>query len=360
MRPYKRQIKESHNTNDTNIINYKPLLTPDYVIHNYAASNDDNEFIYQSRKIVQNIINGIDKRKLIIIGPCSIHDYDLAITYAKEFQKIQHLYSSKIFFIMRVYSEKPRTTSNGRTWKGFINDPHLNNTYDINEGITLTRKLYLELTKMRIPISCEFLEPISAQYFADLVSWGAIGARTVESQIHRQLASGLSCPIGFKNSTSGGLDTAYNAIKFAQNPQSFLGINMNGSPCIVQTSGNKNAHLILRGNCNGPNYDYNFVNKVNQKLIIDCSHENSGKSWKKQIDVINYVSKMMQVNSEYNNKVIGMMIESHINNGNQKLEKPDGSFKNKQELLYGVSITDECIGIQKIKEIIKNIFYTLN
>jgi 3-deoxy-7-phosphoheptulonate synthase len=357
MRNNKRQCKDIHNINDTNIINYKPLLTPDYILHQYPLTNEDNEFIYQSRINIQNIIDKKDNRKIVIIGPCSIHDYDLAIKYAIEFKKLQNLYNSKLFFIMRVYSEKPRSS---KGWKGFINDPQLNNTYNINDGLILTRKLYIELTKMKIPIACEFLETISAQYFADLVSWGAIGARTVESQIHRQMASGLSCPIGFKNSTSGSLDTVYNAIKFASIPQSFLGINMNGSPCIVQTSGNKYSHLILRGNSNGPNYDFNFVNNINQNVIIDCSHENSGKSWKKQIDVINYISNMIKVNSNYNNKVIGIMIESHINDGNQKLENLDGSFKNKNELLYGISITDECIGIKKTNDVIKSLFYSIH
>lgn len=358
MRPLKRQAISSNNINDTNIINYKPLFTPKHIIDNYKINENDKNFINSSRNTIQNIIDGNDKRKLIIIGPCSIHDYNLAIDYALKFKKLQNLYNSKFFFIMRVYSEKPRTTSTKEKpcWKGYINDPHLNGTYDINGGLTLTRKLYIQLTKMKIPISCEFLEPISAQYFADLVSWGAIGARTVESQIHRQMASGLSCPIGFKNSTSPGLNSVYNAITFAKNPQSFLGIDLNGQPCIVQTTGNKYSHLILRGNSDGHNYDYDFVSNTNQKLIIDCSHENSGKSWKKQIDVIKYVAYNMKTHCTYNDKVIGIMIESHLYSGNQKLENHDGTFKKKNELLYGVSITDECIGIDKIYDIIKSIF----
>lgn len=356
MRPNKRQAIEN-NISDTHIINYQPLLTPDYLIHNYPLENNDKQFIINSRKIIENIIEKKDNRKLIIIGPCSIHDYDLAIDYAKEFKKLQNLYHNKLYFIMRVYQEKPRTS---KGWRGFINDPNLNGTYDINSGLQFTRKLYLELTKMKIPIACEFLEPISAQYIADLVSYGAIGARTTLSQIHRQMASGISCPIGFKNTTSGSINDAYNAIEFAKSPQSFLGINMNGYPCIVQTTGNEYSHLILRGNSDGPNYDYNFVSKLTQRTVIDCSHENSGKSWKRQIDVINYVSNMMKVNSDYYNKVIGIMIESHIKDGSQKLENPDGTFKKKEDLKYGVSITDECIGIEKINKIIKSLYYTLD
>jgi len=357
MRPYKRQaIEEKNEINDTNIIDYQPLFAPNYLLHHYPLSNNDINFIAQSRLTIKNIIDGIDKRKLVIIGPCSIHDYDSALFYSKHIQNFQKKYNDKLFFIMRTYPEKPRT-SNG--WKGLINDPNLNGTYDINTGLTLTRQLYLQLTKNKIPVACEFLETISAQYLADLVSWGAIGARTTESQIHRQMASGLSCPIGFKNATSGSITTAYNAIKFAKSPQSFLGINMNGSPSIVKTTGNMHSHLILRGNSDGPNYDFNFVSKLNQRTIIDCSHENSGKSWKKQIDVINYIAQMMKVNSEYKEKVIGIMVESYINDGNQKLENSDGSYKDKNELKYGISITDECIGIKQTKEVIHNIYKCL-
>jgi 3-deoxy-7-phosphoheptulonate synthase len=324
---------------DENILSLKEIISPNDILNKHSINNDDTLFIDQSRTIIKNILSSNDDRLLVIIGPCSIHNYDLALQYAEHIKKFQELYPN-LFIVMRVYFEKPRSRHG---WKGFIYDPDLNDTFDINKGLNLARKLCVELTRLRIPIGCEFLDTISPQYLADLVSWGAIGARTSESQIHRQLASGLSAPIGFKNLTDGNYKKAVDGILSAIYPHQFLGINYNGTACHVSTKGNKYAHLILRGGIE-PNYYQKNIEEItevlikeniNTGIIIDCSHGNSQKEYMKQIYVASSINRLLSSN---NYPVIkGVMIESHINEGNQKLTS---------NLCEGVSITDGCIDIK--------------
>jgi len=326
-------------TNDMNIMNINVLPSPNELILQYPLNTQDLYFINNSRKIIQNILTNQDDRLLVIIGPCSIHDYQLAIDYAQYIKVFQND-NPNLYIVMRVYFEKPRSRHG---WKGFIYDPDLNDTFNINKGLELARKLLLELTKLEIPIGCEFLDTITPQYLADLVSWGAIGARTSESQIHRQLASGLSMPIGFKNLTDGDYKKAIDGILSAQFAHHFLGIGYDGNACHVSTKGNPNSHLILRGG-KQPNYyqeDLEEITKelkkenINTGIIIDCSHGNSQKEYLKQVLVACSINKLMTLN-KYNIK--GVMIESHINPGSQKLQlnKP---------LTYGKSITDGCIDV---------------
>lgn len=298
-------------------------------------------FVEESRKTIESILNKTDEqnRMLCIVGPCSIHNYEQAIEYAKKLKEFRESANASNFFIvMRVYFEKPRTTVG---WKGFIYDPHLDETNDIEYGLINARKLLIELTNMKIPVGVEFLDTITPQYLADLVSWGAIGARTVESQIHRQLASGLSMPVGFKNCTDGNVKKALDGIKSASIGHSFLGINGDGQASLVDTTGNKYSHLILRGGAKETNYDFKQVSEVakemkesciHNRLIIDCSHGNSCKEFSRQVLVATYVRSMF-LTSEL--PIAGIMIESNLKEGNQPLTK---------ELKYGVSITDSCLG----------------
>jgi 3-deoxy-7-phosphoheptulonate synthase len=331
---------------NTNVSEMKEVIVPVDLQIKHSMTVEDIEFVCKSRDDIQNILTKKDKRFLVIVGPCSIHDYDSAIQYAKELKKL--IDSSKnLYIVMRVYFEKPRSRTG---WKGFIYDPDLDNSYDINKGLTLARKLLLELVQMRIPVGCEFLDLITPQYISDLVSWGAIGARTSESQTHRQLASGLSMPIGFKNLTSGDTDKAINGIISAQVPHNFIGINEYGKVSHVITKGNAYSHLILRGG-DEPNYDQNTVEKVTESLkrekiengiIIDCSHGNSQSNYNRQIAVSIYVRRLFELNKY---PISGIMLESNIEKGNQKLI-------NKQDLKYGQSITDACIDINTTKALI--------
>jgi len=322
---------------DENILNIKEIISPNELLDKYSINDKEKDFIQNSRQIVKHILTGQDDRLIVIIGPCSIHNYDLALEYATHIKKFQNLYPN-LYIIMRVYFEKPRSRHG---WKGFIYDPDLDNTFDINKGLTLARKLCVTLTHMEIPIGCEFLDTITPQYLSDLISWGAIGARTSESQIHRQLASGISAPVGFKNLTDGDYKKAIDGILSAKYPHQFLGINYNGNVCHVSTKGNEYAHLILRGGIR-PNYYQNDINEIidiiikesiSTGIIIDCSHGNSSKDYMKQILVACSINRLLS-----NELIRGIMIESHIKSGNQKL-------KNVSELKEGVSITDGCIDI---------------
>jgi 3-deoxy-7-phosphoheptulonate synthase len=322
---------------DENILNIKEIISPNELLDKYSINDKEKDFIQNSRQIVKHILTGQDDRLIVIIGPCSIHNYDLALEYATHIKRFQNLYPN-LYIIMRVYFEKPRSRHG---WKGFIYDPDLDNTFDINKGLTLARKLCVTLTHMEIPIGCEFLDTITPQYLSDLISWGAIGARTSESQIHRQLASGISAPVGFKNLTDGDYKKAIDGILSAKYPHQFLGINYNGNVCHVSTKGNEYAHLILRGGIR-PNYYQNDINEIidiiikesiSTGIIIDCSHGNSSKDYMKQILVACSINRLLS-----NELIRGIMIESHIKSGNQKL-------KNVSELKEGVSITDGCIDI---------------
>jgi len=325
---------------DININEIKTLPTPQELIDKYPIDSNDILFIEKSRKEINDILVNKQDKLLVVIGPCSIHNLDLAIDYAKYIKKFQENYPH-LFIIMRVYFEKPRSRHG---WKGFIYDPDLDESYNINKGIKLARELLVKLTKLQIPIGCEFLDSISPQYLADLVSWGAIGARTSESQIHRQLASGLSMPIGFKNLTDGDYKKAIDGMISARYPHQFLGIDYNGKACHVSTKGNNMSHLILRGGSE-PNYYQKNIEEISNELkkenintgiIIDCSHGNSQKEYLKQILVGCSINRLI-VLKKY--PIRGVMIESNILEGNQKIPKDINLLK------YGISVTDACIDI---------------
>ncbi|HFD32393.1 MAG TPA: 3-deoxy-7-phosphoheptulonate synthase [Gammaproteobacteria bacterium] len=318
----------------------KPLLSPDKIKKILPSSFSVDDFISQSRLTVRNILAGKDPRLLVIVGPCSIHDTEAALEYAEKLKSLAEEVASSMFIVMRVYFEKPRTVFG---WKGLINDPHLNDTFEIEEGLLLSRRLLIVLAEMGVPAATESLDPISPQYIQDLITWTAIGARTTESQTHREMASGLSSPVGFKNSTDGSLDTAINAIKSSARPHSFLGVDDSGVVSIVNTTGKSDTHIVLRGcNCK-PNYAAHHVKKCEQQLLmdnikpsimIDCSHENSGKDHSRQPYVVQDIVKQILAG---NKSIRAVMLESFLYEGNQKLDT------DKSKLKYGISITDKCL-----------------
>ncbi|HJW03549.1 MAG TPA: 3-deoxy-7-phosphoheptulonate synthase, partial [Azospira sp.] len=292
-----------------------------------------------ARQGIHRILHGADDRLLVVIGPCSIHDYDAALDYAKRLQKEAERLQDDLLVVMRVYFEKPRTTVG---WKGLINDPRLDGSFRINEGLRLARKILLEINEQGLPCATEFLDTITPQYTADLIAWGAIGARTTESQVHRELASGLSCPVGFKNGTDGNVRIAVDAIRAASAPHHFLSVTKGGHSAIVSTAGNEDCHVILRGG-KGPNYDAASVDAACQdiaaaglaaRLMVDFSHANSRKQYQLQVEVAEDVGRQIAGGDD---RIIGVMVESHLNEGRQDLS-PD------QPLAYGKSITDACIG----------------
>jgi len=335
-------VSASHLTDDLRITGLREVSSPQDVHAEYPITDNAAETIFEARQATHRILHGEDDRLLVIVGPCSIHDTEAALEYAQLIQGACKKYADDLLIIMRVYFEKPRTTVG---WKGLINDPHLDDSFDINAGIRKARKLLLDINNMGIPAGTEFLDLITPQYVADLVSWGAIGARTTESQGHRELASGLSCPIGFKNSTNGGFSIAIDAIGAASHPHHFLSLTKEGKSAIFQTSGNEDCHIILRGGNDKPNYDAASVAHALEKLesagitsgvMIDFSHANSLKQHKRQIDVGNDVAGQIIAG---NAAIKGVMIESHLNEGRQNND-PD------TPLQYGVSITDACINWQ--------------
>ena len=332
-------------TENCNILSIERIRGPQLLKQSLPLDISTKQKICNWRNEIQAIINGQDKRLLVIIGPCSIHNIDLALDYARKLIVLREQFKDKLFIVMRVYFEKPRTTVG---WKGLINDPNLNGTYDINDGLFIARKLLLMLSHWGIPTGCEFLDVFTPQYYADLVSWGAIGARTTESQLHRELASGLSMPIGFKNGTNGRIDIAIDAIVCASNPHVFIGIDDQGVASIVKTSGNSCLQVILRGSDSGTNYDHVCIDSVKKlldkkgvktRILVDCSHGNSGKNFKNQPLVLESVMKQIE-NGE--TSICGVMIESHINEGQQKYDIERGPC----ELKYGVSITDGCVSLE--------------
>jgi len=333
-----KYMPATHLTDDLRIVGIKEVLSPALVHAEHSISEKAAATVAQARKNIHNILRGDDDRLLVVVGPCSIHSAELAIEYAQRLASIKEQYADTLEIVMRVYFEKPRTTVG---WKGLINDPHLDGSFEINTGILLARQLLLEINEMGIPAGTEFLDLITPQYFADLVSWGAIGARTTESQGHRELSSGLSCPVGFKNSTEGGFRIAIDAIKAASHPHHFLSLTKEGRSAIFSTSGNEDCHIILRGG-KEPNYDAKHVAvavaelesaQVNAGIMIDCSHANSSKQHQRQITVGQDICKQM---TDGNDKIIGVMIESHLQEGRQNVVKGE-------PLKHGVSITDACI-----------------
>lgn len=327
-----------HNTDDVRIRELKELTPPAHLIREFACSEAASELIYNARQSMHRILHGMDDRLIVVIGPCSIHDTKAALEYAERLTKERARFKNELEIVMRVYFEKPRTTVG---WKGLINDPHLDNSFKINDGLRAARELLLQINEMGLPAATEYLDMISPQYIADLVSWGAIGARTTESQVHRELASGLSCPVGFKNGTDDNLKIAVDAIKAASQPHHFLSVTKGGHSAIVSTAGNEDCHVILRGG-KTPNYDADSVNAactdiskagLATRLMIDASHANSSKNHENQIPVCADVGRQVAAGDE---RIVGVMIESHLVAGRQDL-------KEGCPLTYGQSITDACI-----------------
>ncbi len=326
-------------TKNLRVVNTTVLKSPDEVAAELPVGERALETVLRARREIQELVTGRDKRRLVIVGPCSIHDPDAAMDYAGRLFALRERVADQLLVVMRVYFEKPRTTLG---WKGLINDPHLDGSYDIAAGIGKARSLLLQIAEMGLPAATEMLDPIIPQYLSDLVSWAAIGARTTESQTHREMASGLSMPIGFKNGTDGGLNVAINAMIAASRPHSFLGIDGRGRVGIVRTRGNKHGHLVLRGGSRGPNYRSEEVRRavealsragVSPRVAIDCSHDNSEKKPERQPEVLADVSLQIREGAHY---VVGVMLESNLVAGRQDLKSPGN-------LNYGQSITDACI-----------------
>ncbi|MCP3940759.1 MAG: 3-deoxy-7-phosphoheptulonate synthase [Desulfobacteraceae bacterium] len=336
-------------THDVNVKEFKPLMSPAAIKEELPITDEVIQTVITGRKDVENILEGNDKRLLVIAGPCSIHDSDAALEYAEKMTRLREEVKDKINLIMRVYFEKPRTTIG---WKGMINDPDLNASYNVNQGLRSARTLLLKINTMGLPTATEILDPITPQYIAGLLTWVAIGARTTESQTHREMASGLSMPVGFKNSTDGSLTGAINAMQAASAPQHFLGIDPNGASSVVSTKGNPYSHLVLRGGTT-PNYDPVSVGKAQDRLqekkmltevMIDCSHDNSGQKFKGQAFVF---KSAIDQRLDGNDRIIGLMLESNLFEGNQKCNNGAGDLK------YGVSITDECISWENTVSLIR-------
>jgi len=328
-----------YQTDDVRINKIKDLLPPVALLERFPASEKAIKSVVSGRAAIHNIFNGKDDRLLVVIGPCSIHDPKAALEYAQRLVKLREKYKGSLEIVMRVYFEKPRTTV---AWKGLINDPYMDNSFKLNDGLRIGRKLLLEINELGLPTAGEFLDMITPQYMADFMCWGAIGARTTESQVHRELASGLSCPVGFKNGTDGTIRIAIDAIGSAAASHHFLSVTKFGHAAIVETTGNSDCHIILRGG-KSTNYDAQSVNDVtkelnecglNTKIMIDFSHANSSKKFKNQMLVSTDVSNQI---SQGNHNIFGVMVESHLVEGNQKMV-------NGKVEVYGQSITDGCIG----------------
>ena len=337
------------NTDNVRIISSAPMVSPNTLIKQFPQSEKASKGVFSARQVIKEIIFGEDKRLMVLVGPCSIHDTKAAIEYANKLVKLKEELDEDLFIVMRVYFEKPRTTVG---WKGLINDPYLDESFDIDKGLATARKLLSDLGEIGIPVGVEYLDVLTPQYLSDLISWGAIGARTTESQSHRELASALSCPVGFKNGTSGSLDIAIDAILSANSPHHLLSVNKDGGISHFNSLGNETAHIILRGGKHGTNYSKEQVERTCEKLkgkglvskvMVDFSHANSEKQFKNQLKVGADVASQIESGSE---SIFGVMIESHLNEGNQKVG-PLSSLK------YGVSITDSCIGWNDTEELLR-------
>jgi len=336
-----------------NIRSFTALEKPSYYKTILPINQNIRKLILEIRKEIEDIIQRKSNKLLFIVGPCSIHDPNAALEYGKKLKKLAYQVKDKILIVMRVYFEKPRTTIG---WKGFINDPYLDNSFKVNDGLFLARKLLLNLNSIGMPCGYEILDPITPQYIADLISWGAIGARTTESQVHRQLVSGLSIPVGFKNGTGGSIKIARDAILSASFPHCFMGITSSACATICVTKGNKNCHLILRGGSHGPNYTKEYLDKSEKLLqehslpnaiMVDCSHGNSLKNHKNQEGVFKYIINQIKENRT---SIIGIMMESNLKEGKQALG---------QSLEYGVSITDSCLGFEETERILREAYVKL-
>ncbi|WP_298616028.1 3-deoxy-7-phosphoheptulonate synthase [uncultured Thermosynechococcus sp.] len=327
-------------TFDLHVVETRPLLTPAALLADLPLTEAQATLVATTRDRIRDIFQGRDRRLLVIVGPCSIHDVKAALEYGEKLAQVRDRLQDSLEIVMRVYFEKPRTSVG---WKGLINDPHLDGSYDINTGLRLARKLLLDLANLGMPAATELLDPIIPQYIADVVSWTAIGARTTESQTHRQMASGLSMPVGFKNGTDGHLDSAINAMIAARQSHHFLGINAEGRASIVATTGNPDTHLVLRGGKDGPNYSAAHIEMaaallerkgLTPRLMVDCSHGNAAKDAQRQVVVCENLAQQVQQGSRY---LAGVMIESHLKAGNQPIPQ------DLSQLVYGQSITDPCV-----------------
>jgi len=336
-----------YRTDDLRIKEIKELAPPSHLLRDLTVTEKAGKTVVEARQQIHRVLHGADDRLVVIIGSCSIHDVQAAKEYAARLADVRGKLGRDLLIVMRVYFEKPRTTVG---WKGLINDPNLDGSFSINEGLRVARQLLLDVNEMGVPVGCEFLDMITPQYIADLVAWGAIGARTTESQVHRELASGLSCPVGFKNGTDGNIKIAVDAIRAAQAPHHFLSVTKGGHSAIVSTTGNEDCHIILRGG-KQPNYDAASVDAAGKglaeagvpvRLMVDFSHGNSSKNPQKQIDVGHDVARQLAAGEE---RIFGVMMESHLKAGRQDLipGKP---------LQYGVSITDGCVGWEESRAVL--------
>ncbi|MFN6133400.1 MAG: 3-deoxy-7-phosphoheptulonate synthase [Synechococcaceae cyanobacterium] len=339
-------------TSDLHIVDTRPLVPPEALHRELPISASAARTVQMARERIKAILHAGDHRLLVIVGPCSVHDVEAAKDYATAIAKAQRQHRDQLEVVMRVYFEKPRTTVG---WKGLINDPHLDGSYDINTGLRRARGLLLHLAELELPVATELLDPVVPQYIADLISWTAIGARTTESQTHREMASGLSMPIGFKNGTDGSVSTAINAMEAAARPHHFLGISQQGQAAIVSTTGNPDGHLVLRGGKTGPNFHAESVEEAARRLaaeglparlMVDCSHGNSNKDYRRQGEVLRSVADQLRGGST---AVMGVMLESHLVAGNQKIPS------DLSQLTYGQSITDACIDLATTLELLEEL-----
>ena len=344
------ELARKSRLNDIHVNAEEVLITPEALREELPLLESGRVFVQQARNTIADIIHKRDHRLLVITGPCSVHDIDAAKDYARQLKVLHDKYQDSLYIVMRVYFEKPRTTVG---WKGLINDPHMDGSFDVETGLRKARELLIYLTELGLPLATEALDPISPQYLAELFSWSAIGARTTESQTHREMASGLSMPIGFKNGTNGSLDVAINALQSAASSHRFMGINRQGQVALIKTSGNEDGHVILRGG-KQPNYDSVSVaiceeqlakHKLEPGIVVDCSHGNSNKDYRRQPLVADNVFNQI---CEGNTSIIGIMLESHINAGNQSSDLP------LNELAYGVSVTDACIDFASTEQLISD------
>lgn len=341
--------------NNVNIQDEQVLITPESLKEKYPLSHSNLHAIATSRQVIADIIHQRDPRLLVVCGPCSIHDVDAAIEYGERLKVLAEELSDSLYIVMRVYFEKPRTTVG---WKGLISDPFMDGSFEMEKGLHIARDLLTNLVNMGLPLATEALDPNNPQYLGDLFSWSAIGARTTESQTHREMASGLSMPVGFKNGTDGSLSTAINALKAAAMPHRFMGINQSGQVCLLHTKGNSNGHVILRGG-KTPNYHAEDIAAceaemkkagLEPSLMVDCSHGNSNKDYRRQSQVVDSIIEQI-ING--NESITGIMLESHINEGNQTSEQARDTMK------YGVSVTDACINWQTTETVLRNLHQAL-
>ncbi|WP_088892040.1 3-deoxy-7-phosphoheptulonate synthase [Leptolyngbya ohadii] len=341
-----------HKIFDLHVVETRPLISPAMLHHELPITETAATLVGETRDRIRHILQAEDQRLLVIVGPCSVHDVNAALEYGEKLVKLRKELEDDLEIVMRVYFEKPRTTIG---WKGLINDPHLDGSYDINTGLRTARRLLLDLAQLGLPAATELLDPIIPQYIADAISWTAIGARTTESQTHREMASGLSMPIGFKNNTDGSLSAATNAMLAASQPHRFLGINLDGLASIVTTTGNPDGHLVLRGGKHGPNYDADHVQhaakelarmKLNSRLMIDCSHDNAGKDHTRQPLILENIAEQLGAGSKH---IMGVMVESHLVAGKQNIPQ------DLSQLTYGQSITDACVDWNTTTEMLRSL-----